>query len=44
MSLELLCCPFLRFQLSVSGNGDDWALALTGPAGVKPMIEAELPA
>jgi hypothetical protein len=42
MSLERLCCPFLTLGLlieAVSGQGD-WVLTLTGPSGVKPIIEA----
>jgi hypothetical protein len=44
ISLERLCCPFLTFQLSTSGNQADWLLKLTGPTGVKPLLEAEFPA
>ena len=31
--MERRCCPFLNFQLSLSGNEDDWLLTLTGPKG-----------
>jgi hypothetical protein len=41
ISMERLCCPFLTFQLSASGNQSDWALKLTGPRGVKALLEAE---
>jgi hypothetical protein len=44
MSMERRCCPFLNFQLSLSGNQDDWQLTLTGPKGVKDIITQELPA
>ncbi len=44
IGLERLCCPFLTFQLSASGNDPHWFLNLTGPDGVKPLLEAEFPA
>jgi hypothetical protein len=44
VSMERLCCPFLTLQLSATGNQTDWLLTLTGPAGVKPLLEAEFPA
>jgi hypothetical protein len=44
ISLERLCCPFLTFQLSVAGKETDWRLSLTGPAGVKMLLQAEFPA
>lgn len=43
MGMERLCCPFLTLQLSVTGNQAHWVLILTGPKGVKPLIDAELP-
>ncbi|SRR5579884_1218667 len=43
ISLERLCCPFLTLQLSVSGNRQYWLLTLTGPEGVKPLLNAEFP-
>lgn len=43
MSMERLCCPFLTLQLSASGNQGDWLLKLTGPAGIKALLEAEFP-
>ena len=43
MSMERLCCPFLSFQLSASGDQMDWQLKLTGPKGVKPLLQAEFP-
>jgi hypothetical protein len=43
ITMERLCCPFLTLQLSVSGQQQHWILILTGPEGVKPIIEAEFP-
>jgi hypothetical protein len=43
MTLERLCCPFLTFQLATSGKQGDWLLTLTGPTGVKLLLEAEFP-
>jgi hypothetical protein len=44
MSMERLCCPFLTLQLSAAGNQEGWLLTLTGPEGVKPLLESEFPA
>jgi hypothetical protein len=44
MNMERLCCPFLTLQLSAAGNEESWFLTLTGPEGVKPLLEAEFPA
>jgi hypothetical protein len=41
ISLEKLCCPFLTFELSVSGGQNDWQLQLTGPEGVKALLKEE---
>jgi hypothetical protein len=41
IAMERLCCPFLTLQLSASGNQADWLLKLTGPEGVKPLVQAE---
>ena len=43
ISMERLCCPFLNFQLSASGNQSDWELKLTGPKGAKALLQAEFP-
>jgi len=43
IAAERRCCPFLRFQLSASGEQANWILAVTGPAGVKPILDAEFP-
>jgi hypothetical protein len=42
ISLESRCCPFLEFTLDVeSKHGPAW-LTLTGPAGVKEFLRAEM--
>ncbi len=43
ISMERLCCPFLSFQLSASGNQADWMLTLTGPRGAKAILQEEFP-
>jgi hypothetical protein len=43
MSLERLCCPFLRFELSATGQQTNWLLTLSGPVGVKALLQAEFP-
>jgi hypothetical protein len=43
ISMERLCCAFLTLQLSAAGNQADWVLTLTGPEGVKPLLDAEFP-
>jgi hypothetical protein len=43
MNMERLCCPFLTLQLSVSGHDAVWNLTLAGPAGIKPLLDAEFP-
>jgi hypothetical protein len=40
IDFERRCCPFLRFGLDVDANAT-W-LRLTGPAGVKEFLRAEL--
>jgi hypothetical protein len=42
VALERLCCPFLGFTVDVSADQGPLRLHLTGPAGVKPFIRAEL--
>lgn len=37
ISLERLCCPFLKFELSVKSNNPIW-LRFTGPKGVKKFL------
>lgn len=43
IGMERLCCPFLTLQLSAAGNQTDWVLTLTGPEGVKPLLDVEFP-
>ncbi len=43
ISVERRCCPFLSFQLCASGDKADWVLKLTGPEGVKALLELEFP-
>jgi len=39
---ERLCCPFFNFALRIEGSDRLLRLDITGPAGVKPFIIAEL--
>lgn len=41
--MERLCCPFLTLELSVAGNHALSRLSLTGPPGVKALLETEFP-
>jgi hypothetical protein len=43
IGMEWLCCPFLTLQLSAAGHEAHWVLTLTGPEGVKPLLDAEFP-
>lgn len=43
ISMERRCCPFLTFQLLASGDKTDWLLELTGPEGVKALLQSEFP-
>ena len=43
IGMERLCCPFLTFQLSASGNQADWMLTLSGPRGAKAILQEEFP-
>ena len=40
--LERQCCSFLQFRLTVEPGGGPVWLELTGPAGAKKFLEAEL--
>jgi hypothetical protein len=40
ITMEQLCCPFLRFNLEVNGKGDS-SLTLRGPSGAKAILEEE---
>ena len=42
ISLERLCCPFFGFRLEIEREGGSIWLSLTGRAGVKPFIIAEI--
>ena len=39
---ERLCCPFLGFGVEVEPEGGPVWLRLTGAAGIKPFIQAEI--
>jgi hypothetical protein len=43
MGMERLCCPFLTLQLSVAGDRAHWLLTLTGPEGVRALLDAAFP-
>jgi hypothetical protein len=43
IGLERQCCPFLNFELCVSGADTLWWLTLTGPEGTKAILEREFP-
>jgi hypothetical protein len=38
---ERLCCPFLKFTLTVFSNGEPVSLSLTGPLGTQEFLLAE---
>jgi len=42
ISLERLCCPFLRFSLEVEPEGGSIWLRLTGREGVKAFVREEV--
>ena len=42
ISLERLCCPFLKFELEVAGSNRPLWLRMTGREGVKEFLKAEL--
>lgn len=39
---ERKCCPFMTFDIRVEPNGGPVSLSMTGPAGTREVIEAEL--
>jgi len=41
ISNERLCCPFLRFTLSVNSNHEPVSLSLTGPLGTQEFLRVE---
>ena len=44
IALERRCCPFFDFTVTVPAEGDDVALAITGPDGVHSFIQSEFAA
>jgi hypothetical protein len=42
ISLEERCCPFFDFRLDLSHENGPLTLTLSGPAGVRELIDAEL--
>ena len=42
IALERLCCPFFDFSIDIEREGGPFWLSLTGRAGVKPFIMAEV--
>jgi hypothetical protein len=40
---ERKCCPFLRFEIAVSGGDGPVWLRLNGPEGTHAFLDAELP-
>ena len=42
--LERRCCPFFDFEVRVPAEADHAELAITGPDGVHPLIQAEFAA
>ena len=42
ITLERLCCPFLRFALETDGEGRHTWLRLTGREGVKNFLRSEI--
>lgn len=42
VSLESLCCPFVRFVLEMPEDAGPLRLSLTGRGGVKELLRAEL--
>jgi len=42
ISNERLCCPFLVFNLRLAANGGPISLAMSGPAGTREFLDAEL--
>ena len=43
ITMERRCCPFLTLEVSASGSHAGWILKLTGPTGIKPILQAEFP-
>jgi hypothetical protein len=41
ISHERLCCPFLKFSLTITSNNEPMSLSLTGPIGTREFLRAE---
>ena len=41
ISNERLCCPFLKFSLTITSNNEPISLSLTGPIGTQEFLRAE---
>jgi hypothetical protein len=41
ISNERLCCPFLKFTLTIISNREPVSLSLTGPLGTQEFLRAE---
>ena len=41
ISNERLCCPFLKFTLTVSSDSEPMTLSLTGPVGTQEFLHIE---
>jgi hypothetical protein len=39
---ERKCCPFVNFELTVAAGSDHVVLRMTGPAGTREVLRAEL--
>jgi hypothetical protein len=39
---ERLCCPFMRFDIEMQAGNNVLVLRMTGPAGTRDVIDAEL--
>lgn len=39
---ERLCCPFLEFTITIAPSGGPVWLRMTGPAGTRAFLEAEM--
>jgi hypothetical protein len=42
VALERKCCPFLTFDLAVTGHSDRVTLRMHGPPGSREVIQAEI--
>jgi hypothetical protein len=42
ITIERLCCPFLRLNISLAQNGETFNISIAGDDGVKTFIKAEL--